>query len=244
MKNEGTKSHFVGLRMTDKESRMLAEAQAKSQLTKTQILLKGLGLLGEYYTLGLDQLPLAAELKELELEARRHAEGLRRVKNKANAINEIIGELRSVDEIVDGCGCREDHLIQILLGIQQKNHWLPRHALMWVSERLEVPLARIYQIANFYEAFSTEPRGAHLIQVCMGTACYVQKSPQLLTRIEEALHLKPEETDPEGNFTLKTVHCLGCCALGPVMKVDEEYYSDPSTPEIEKIAAAHLEMEK
>ena len=244
MKNEGTKSHFVGLRMSDSENQLLAEAQEKSQLTKTQLLIKGLELLGEKYSYGLDQKPLAAELKELEHEARRHAEGLRRVKSKSNAINEIVAELRAVDEIVDRYGCKENNLIQILLGIQHQNHWLPRHALMWVSERLQIPMARIYQIANFYEAFSIEPRGAHLVQVCMGTACYVQGSRQLLSRIEEALKLKPDETDPEQNFTLKTVNCLGCCALGPVMKVDSEYYSDPSSEQIEKIAAACLEQEK
>ncbi|HUT51822.1 MAG TPA: NAD(P)H-dependent oxidoreductase subunit E [bacterium] len=244
MKDEGTKSHFVGLRMTEKESQMLSEAQEKSQLTKTQLLLKGLELLGEYYTLGLDQRPLSFELKELEQESRRHAESLRRVRSRANAIREFIRDLRAVDDIVDRYGCKENNLIQILLGIQQENHWLPRHALMWISERLQIPLARIYQIANFYEAFSIEPRGAHLIQVCMGTACYIQGGPQLLSRIEEALHLQPDETDPEQNFTLKTVHCLGCCALGPVVKVDDDYYSAPNAKEIKDIVAACLEREK
>ena len=235
------KPYFVGLRMTDTDNEMLSHAQEKFNMSKTDVLLKGLDLVSDYYSLGLDKGPLAKELENLEHEAKLYAENLKRVRTRSTAIKDMVGELHEVDEVVDRYENRESALIQILLTIQEKNRWLPKHALIWISERLHIPIARIYQIANFYEAFSLEPRGAHMVQVCMGTACYVRGAPQLLLRIEEALKIKPDETDAEQNFTLKTVHCLGCCALGPVVKVDDEYYSDPGTKKLEKIFSECVE---
>jgi NADH-quinone oxidoreductase subunit E len=244
MDKRDVKSHFVGVRMTEKENKLLAKAQEKSKLTKTEVLLKGLDLMSDYYSLGLDEHSLSVELKELEEQARRHTQSLKQVRTRASALKDMVGELRAIDEVVDRYGCKPNNLIQILLAIQKEHRWLPRHALMWVSERLQIPIARIYQIANFYEAFSLEPRGKHLIQVCMGTACYVRGAPQLLSKIEEVAGIRPDETDAQMNFSLQTVNCLGCCALAPVVKVDNNYYCNPSTDEFKKILNDCLEGEK
>jgi len=193
-----------------------------------------LELLSEYYSLGLDQLPLNLELRNLEAEAIHHAEALRQIRKKEEAIGQMVQELGNVDKIIDKYRGSKKALIQILLDIQAQNHWLPKPALMWVSERLGVSWSQIYHIATFYKAFSLTPRGRHMVQVCLGTACQVRGAPRLLEKVMDVLNIKPGETDQEQRFTLTTVNCLGCCALGPVMVVDGDYYGNPSAEQIKQ----------
>jgi len=129
----------------------------------------------------------------------------------------------------------KDMLIQILLDLQSMFGWLSREVLTEVSEQLEVPVTQVYQIASYYKAFSLMPRGRHIVKVCMGTACQVRGSPQLLNIISAMLSMKPHETSKDMRFTLETVNCLGCCAMGPVVVVDNEYHSKPSTPALRKM---------
>jgi NADH-quinone oxidoreductase subunit E len=147
-------------------------------------------------------------------------------------------EPNSVEKIIDKYKSDKSALIQILLEIQKQNRWLPRDTLMVVSKKLSVPLSQVYRVATFYKAFSLIPQGRHLFTVCMGTACHVRGSPRLLDRVEDTLKIKPEETSKDQKFTLETVNCLGCCALGPVMVVDSEYHSNPSSKEIGELVAA------
>ena len=126
-----------------------------------------------------------------------------------------------------------------MLDIQEQSHWLPKPALIWVSEKLGVPLTQIYHIGTFYKAFSLVPRGRHLIQVCLGTACQVRGGPRILDKVREVVHINPGETDSEQKFSLMTVNCLGCCALGPVVSVDKDYYSNPSVQRLKQIFASY-----
>jgi NADH-quinone oxidoreductase subunit E len=144
-------------------------------------------------------------------------------------------DIARIDQIIDNHNAEESSLIQILLDIQEQKHWLPRHTLLWVSRRLNVPMRKIYEIASFYEAFSLTPQGEHMVQVCMGTACHVRHSPELRATVSALLGLKPGETDPAMRFTLREVHCLGCCALAPVVKVDGTYYGNPSMKQLKAI---------
>jgi NADH-quinone oxidoreductase subunit E len=117
----------------------------------------------------------------------------------------------------------ESYLIARLTEIQERDHYLPHNALVLLSEILELPLAQIYAVATFYNAFSLKPRGAHLIRVCMGTACHVRGAPQILERFASKLEVHAGGTTPDRNITLETVNCLGACALGPITVVDNEY---------------------
>ncbi len=126
-------------------------------------------------------------------------------------------------------------LIQVLLAIQAHNNYLPEDALIWVSRQLAVSLTRIYNVATFYKAFSLKPQGCHLVSVCMGTACHVREAPRLLDKVHDVLQVNPGETTKDLEFSLSTVNCLGCCALGPVMMIDDKYYSNPSTEELKKL---------
>ncbi len=143
-----------------------------------------------------------------------------------------------VDEIIDKYGGDRGALIQVLLDIQHENRWLTKDALKQVSQGLGVPLTQVYYVATFYKAFSLMPKGRHLVSVCLGTACQVRDAPRLLDKVIETLKIKPHETSKVNRFSLDTVNCLGCCALGPVMVVDGEYYSKPTMKEIEQIITA------
>jgi len=109
---------------------------------------------------------------------------------------------------------------------------------MRVSENLGVPLNHIYNITTFYKHFSLLPKGRHSITVCLGTACHVRGAVHLLDRVSDCLGVGPGQTTPDENFTLSTVNCLGCCALGPVMVVDGEYMSNPPVKTIKQLMAS------
>ena len=125
-----------------------------------------------------------------------------------------------VDRIIEKHQGRASSLIQVLLDIQNENNWLPGEALARVSEKLDVPIARVRHIATFYKAFSLVPRGRHQVHVCMGTACHVRGATRVLDTVQDLTGIKPGETDLDLKFSLETVNCLGCCALGPVVEID------------------------
>lgn len=129
-------------------------------------------------------------------------------------------DMDKVDQIIDKHNCEASSLIQVLLDIQGANNWLPKEALDRVAERLQVPLTRIQHIATFYKAFSVVPKGRHGVHICLGTACHVRGASRILDSVQDITGLNPGETDLDLKFSLETVNCLGCCALGPVMEVD------------------------
>jgi NADH-quinone oxidoreductase subunit E len=144
-------------------------------------------------------------------------------------------EISRIDQIIDKYEGEEGILIQLLLDIQQELNWIPKEVAERISQRLNIPLTQIYRVASFYTAMSLTPRGRHLVSVCMGTACHVRGSPRLLDRITDVLKIQPGETSTDMRFTLNTVNCLGCCAMGPVVVVDGVYHSKPSTQDLREI---------
>ncbi len=128
-----------------------------------------------------------------------------------------------VEQIIADHESKASALIEVLLDIQNEAHWLPKEALEVVSEKLQVPMSRIQHTATFYKAFSLVPKGRHEINICMGTACHVRGAPRVLEVVEQITGIKPGETDSDLKFSLDTVNCLGCCALGPVMEIDEQH---------------------
>ena len=207
----------------------------ENKADKYDLLLDGLDVLGEAYSIGLEKRQFLDELGRLETAAKERAESLGQSKAKDEAIAEIHNDLLDADAIMWKHDFQKNALIQILLDVQEQFRWLPRHILNWISGRLNIPLNDIYVIANFYEAFSLEPRGRHVIQVCTGTACHVRGASELLTRISTTLGIEPGQTDSRQEFTLETVHCIGCCALAPVVQIDSQYYQNPSRNQFEKI---------
>jgi NADH-quinone oxidoreductase subunit E len=125
-----------------------------------------------------------------------------------------------IDQIIDKHHGKASSLIQILLDIQSENHWLPKEALERIGEKLQVPLTRIQHIATFYKAFSLVPKGRHEVHICVGTACHVRGAQRVLDTVQDLTGIKPGETDLDLKYSLETVNCLGCCALGPVVEID------------------------
>lgn len=125
-----------------------------------------------------------------------------------------------IDQIIDKHHNEASSLIQVLLEIQSDHHWLSKESIERVAEKLQVPLTRIQHIATFYKAFSLVPKGRHEVHICMGTACHVRGASRVLDAVQDVIGIKPGETDLDLKFSLETVNCLGCCALGPVLEID------------------------
>lgn len=149
--------------------------------------------------------------------------------------------LEKVDRIIDKYSAEEEYLIQILLDIQQEFNWIPKEAIVRISEKLKIPVSLVYRVASFYKAMYLNPIGRHLIQVCLGTACHVRGGPKILDEVQRMLNIKVDETTPDMKFTLRRVNCLGCCALGPVMVVDRDYYGKMIPAKVEEILKKHDE---
>ena len=136
-------------------------------------------------------------------------------------------ELTRASEIIDSYGCQQSNLIAIMQEIQAEYKYLSEEALTLVAEKLGISTAKVYSVATFYENFSLEAKGRHIVKVCAGTACHVRKSQPIFDAIHEYLGLTgKKKTSADGMFTLETVACLGACGLAPVMTLDGEVHAD------------------
>jgi len=140
-----------------------------------------------------------------------------------------------VFRLVDKYNGRHGSIISILEDIQATYNFLPRGALKIVANRTGRSLVDMYALATFYRNFSLKPKGRHVASVCMGTACHVRRSPDVLEGFEQALAIRAGETTRDREFSLSTVNCLGACALGPVAVIDGEYYRNVKSADVEKI---------
>jgi len=138
-------------------------------------------------------------------------------------------DLSSLETILKGRESRPDQLIEVLQDMQAEYGYLPEEGLCTVSERLGLRPIEVYRVASFYKAFTLMPHGRHSLTLCLGTSCHVRGSEMLLDTVQGLLDIVPGQTTKDGSFTLQTVNCLGCCALGPVAVLDDAYH-DHMTP--------------
>ncbi len=134
-------------------------------------------------------------------------------------------------------------LVSILQEIQEEYNYLPQEVLRIVSKTLGIPLIDIIGVATFYRAFSLEPRGKHIITVCLGTACHVRGGPKILEEFERKLNIEAGETSKDGQYSLETVACLGCCAIGPVVVVDGSYYAQTTIRKVGSILKKYIKKD-
>jgi len=151
----------------------------------------------------------------------------------------VIMSMEQIDKIIDKYESKKGILIQLLLEVQKELKWIPKKAINRISQRLNIPCSQIFRIASFYTVLSLEPIGRHLVRVCEGTACYVRGGPRILDFLESKLEIKSGETTKDNKFTLETVNCLGCCALGPVIEIDKKYFGKLNSLTIEKLLATY-----
>ena len=126
-------------------------------------------------------------------------------------------------------------LVAILQDVQSEFYYLPEDAIEEVSRGLGVPLTQAYSVATFFRAFSLKPRGRHLINVCLGTACHVRGAVRILDKMGRDLNVKPGDTTEDLRFTLERVNCVGACALGPIMIINGKYHGQMSTDKVDSV---------
>ncbi len=151
--------------------------------------------------------------------------------------------IQEIDEIINQEAFGEGSIIAALEAIQQRYSYLPSEAIVLASDLFGVPLSQIYAVATFYNAFSLKPKGKHCLHVCMGTACHVRGSLQVLDRLESKLGIQAGETSRDHLFTLETVNCLGACALGPIVVTDGEYSGQMNSQKVDRLLKTILRSE-
>jgi len=137
------------------------------------------------------------------------------------AVNQDI-DVSQVDSIIEPYLGRKEMVIPILQKVQEHFGYLPRPAMEHVARRMRIPLSRLYGVTTFYAQFKLKPRGRNIIRVCKGTACHIQGSPKISERIEETLDVESGDTTEDLRFTLEEVACIGCCALAPVIMINDD----------------------
>jgi NADH-quinone oxidoreductase subunit E len=136
-----------------------------------------------------------------------------------------------VDSLIDSYAGSKEQLISLLQDVQAEFNYLPQDVLIKISQRLDIPLSQVFSVATFFRAFSLKPRGRHVVTVCLGTACHVKGGHRLVDKMERDYGIEPGQTTEDTRFTLETVNCLGCCALGPVMEIDGRIHGKLSPTE-------------
>ncbi len=135
------------------------------------------------------------------------------------------GERSKVDNIINHHQGKVAPLIAVLQDINEGFRYLPETVLRYVSKNLNITLAHILKVATFYSLFSLKPRGEHLISVCQGTTCFVRGAARIMEEVQKALGIGPGEMTEDGKFSLDIVRCLGCCAISPCVRIDQDVHS-------------------
>jgi NADH-quinone oxidoreductase subunit E len=147
----------------------------------------------------------------------------------------IEGDKIKLDRILEKYNGKNGFLIQLLLDLQSELHWISKEMIGELSLRLKIPRSQIFRVASFYKAISLSPMGRHKVSVCMGTACQVRGAQRLLDTSQLKLGIEQGQTTADGKFTLNRVNCLGCCAIGPVIVVDDDYHGRMDSKDLENM---------
>jgi NADH-quinone oxidoreductase subunit E len=140
-------------------------------------------------------------------------------------------DLSKAEEILGRYPHEEPALIQVLQDVHRAYNYLP------CDDALDVPLAKVFSASTFYKAFSLEPQGDTIVKVCMGTACHIRGGGQLVEELERQLGVGPDETTEDFKFTVKTVNCVGACAMAPLVIVGERYFGSAKPAKVSKYLA-------
>lgn len=152
--------------------------------------------------------------------------------------------INAVIEICDKYKGEPSPLMLILSDCQKRFGYIPLEVQEIVSAKINVPVAEIYGVVTFYNFFSLEPKGMYIIDVCLGTACYVRGGQNILTKFEDVLGIKDGQTTEDLVFTLENVRCLGACAIAPVVSINGKIYPNMKITDVEKIVEEYREKAK
>ena len=143
--------------------------------------------------------------------------------------------IKIVNAVIEKYHARQEELIPILMNVNQEFGYIPANALELISEKTHIPQSRVYSVASFYRMISTKPTGRHVIKFCESAPCHVAGGREVWEALLKELDLKPGETSADCKWTLKTTSCLGVCAVGPVMMVDDDIYGNITPDQIPEI---------
>ena len=146
---------------------------------------------------------------------------------------------KQIKKIVSAYPKDRHYALAVLQDMQGKFNYIPKEGLNYLAQYLEVPVSQLYAMATFYKALSLKPKGKHIIKVCNGTACHLRGSMNLVTGLKRELGIEPGQTTKDMQFSVDLVNCLGCCALAPVMLVDENYHNRLKLEDVKSIVAKY-----
>ena len=145
-----------------------------------------------------------------------------------------------LDKFIEEKNFDEKELIAILHCAQNIFGYLPMVVQRHIARQLNINVAKVYGVVTFYSFFTMEPKGEYVISICLGTACFVRGSGQVLEKVEEFLKIKNGETTPDNKFTITTLRCVGACALAPVMQINGKTYGNVKPDEVANILAEYM----
>ena len=147
-------------------------------------------------------------------------------------------KFEKLNTFIDSLINKESELITILHKAQNIFGYLPKEVQLHISRKLKIPAAKVNGVVTFYSYFTEEPRGEHIISVCMGTACFVRGSEAIMNELEDALKIKAGQTTSDGKYTVDGLRCVGACGLAPVVIVDGKVYGRVTKEQVKDILAS------
>jgi NADH-quinone oxidoreductase subunit E len=154
--------------------------------------------------------------------------------------NVLVEEMyKELDSFIDSLPDTKGALITVLHKAQSIFGYLPHEIQSHVGKKLGIPSSRVNGVVTFYSYFTEKPKGEHVIQVCLGTACFVRGSAGILKKLEEKLNVKAGETTTDGKFSIDPLRCIGTCGLGPVLTIDGKVFGQVSPDSIDGILAQY-----
>ncbi len=156
--------------------------------------------------------------------------------------NELVQEkFKELEEFINEIPDKQGALIEVLHKAQSIFGYLPNEVQKFVANKLNIPVAKVYGVVTFYSYFTTEPRGKYVVNVCMGTACFVKGSGDVLAEFERELNIKAGQTTPDGKFTIEVLRCVGACGLAPVVTVNDRVFGHVTKAQVKDLLKEYTE---
>ena len=150
--------------------------------------------------------------------------------------------VKQIEAIIEKYQDENTPLMMILSDIQHDFGYIPLEVQELISEKTGIPVAEIYGVVTFYSFFSLTPKGKYVIGVCLGTACYVKGSQQVIDKFSELLNIKPGETSADGLFTLDALRCIGACGIAPALTINGKVYPKVAVADVAKIVEEYRSL--
>ena len=148
-------------------------------------------------------------------------------------------KFHELEEFINQLPDKKGALIEVLHKAQHIFGYLPEEVQQFVAEKLDVPTSKVYGVVSFYSYFTTVPRGEYVVNVCMGTACFVRGAANVLAEFEKQLEVKVGQTTPDGKFTVEVLRCVGACGLAPVVTINDRVYGHVTPNDVKRILAEY-----